>query len=197
MRERLLNVAQRRGVPIALPLLDSEDLQKVSFSDVWGGFDEQLIEASRRYDANSVLIGRVRPGSSQRNRWTYHFGGEQRSWNGEPEVVLAQIADLLAQEFAIQGDSPIRAVELTVSGIVSVEHFASVQKLLNEVVVIEDYAINRVAGDSVVYRVNAHGGAARLARALRFGGLLESEETETPLPGDDLALPSLEFYFSP
>ncbi len=103
LRERLLDSAARRGIPVALPLLDSEDLQKVSFSDVWGGFDDRVVDASKRYEANSVLIGRIRPGSSSRNRWTYHFGGEQRSWSGEPEVVLAQIADLLASEIAIQG----------------------------------------------------------------------------------------------
>ncbi len=202
LRERLLDYAERRGLPVALPLLDSEDLQKVSFSDVWGGFDDLLLEASTRYDADSVLIGRIRPDSRSRNRWTYHFGGEQRSWTGEPEVVIAQIADLLAREFAIQGDAPLRSVELTIAGVVSVEHYAAVQSLLDKVVVIEDYAISRVAGDSIVYRVDAHGGAERLARALRFNGLLEREPDDTGvldvLTTDDvLALPALEFYYNP
>ncbi len=204
LRERLLEHAERRGLPVAFPLLDSEDLQKVTFSDVWGGFDDLLIDASRRYEANSVLIGRVRPESSQRNRWTYHFGDQQRSWNGEPEVVLGAIADLLAQEFAIQGDAPLRSVELTISGIVSVEHYAAVQKILKDTVVIEDFAIRRIEGDRIVYRVAAHGGSERLSRALRFGGLIEEEGTPPePFPvGEEYSLeeslvPSLEFYYNP
>ncbi len=202
LRERLLNYAERRGLPVALPLLDSEDLQKISFSDVWGGFDDRVLEASDRYEADSVLIGRIRPDSRSRNRWTYHFGGEQRSWTGEPEVVLAQIGDLLASEFAIQGDAPLRSVQLTIAGVVSVEHFAAVQNLLDGVVVVEDYAIRRVAGDSIVYRVDAHGGAERLRRALRFSGLLESEPDDAgladdPLADDVIALPALEFYYNP
>ena len=67
----MLEIAEKRGLPLAFPLLDTEDLQSVTFSDIWGGFDERIIAASKRYGANSILIGRVRPSSSQSNRWTY------------------------------------------------------------------------------------------------------------------------------
>ncbi len=63
MRERVLGIAEKRGLPLAFPLLDTEDLQSVTFSDIWGGFDDRIIDASQRYEANSVLIGRVRPAS--------------------------------------------------------------------------------------------------------------------------------------
>jgi hypothetical protein len=199
LRERLLEFAERRGLPIAFPLLDSEDLQRVSFSDIWGGFDELLLEASGRYDVNSVLIGRVRPESSQRNRWSYYFGDQERGWNGEPESVLAQVAELLAYEFAIQGDAPLRTVELTVAGIVSVEHFGAVQKLLSDVVVIDNHAIRRIEGDSIVYDVTAHGGAERLRRALRFSGLVEQESTVEDDFGfiEDVSTSALVFFYSP
>jgi hypothetical protein len=40
LRERIQATASRRGVPVAFPLLDTEDLQNVSFTDIWGGFDD-------------------------------------------------------------------------------------------------------------------------------------------------------------
>ena len=38
-RERILEIADRRGLPLVFPLLDTTDIQNVSFSDIWGGFD--------------------------------------------------------------------------------------------------------------------------------------------------------------
>ena len=197
LRERLLNFAENRGLPIAFPLLDSEDLANVSFSDVWGGFDEPLIEAARRYDVDSVLIGRVRADSAQRNRWTYHFFGDQRSWTGEPEFVITQIADLLAAEFAIGGDAPLRTVQLNISGISSIDEFGSVQNVLAGMNIIDHFAITIVAGDRVSFRVNAHGGAERLARALRFEGLIEEERIDVSDFGIEDPVTELDFYYSP
>jgi hypothetical protein len=184
LRERILDVAERRGLPVVFPLLDTTDLQNVSFSDIWGGFDDDLLEASKRYDVQSVLIGRIRPGSSQRNRWDYHFGGENRAWSGEPELVLNQVAEILAQEFAIRSDSPIRMVQLRVSGIVSVEHYGELQKLLADTNIIERFAVTRVEGDSLHYDVAVHGGSERLRRALRFGGLLEEDDDSIDFYGN-------------
>src|SRR5690606_25504380 len=61
-RAELAAAADERGLPIALPLLDLEDLQALTFTDVWGGFEEPIRAASARYGADSILIGRVRIG---------------------------------------------------------------------------------------------------------------------------------------
>ena len=79
LRQRVLDVAERRGLPIIFPLLDTEDLQNISFSDIWGGFDDELLAASKRYNADSILVGRVHAASNQRNRWSYYFNGEKRN----------------------------------------------------------------------------------------------------------------------
>ena len=192
LRERLLDSAERRGLPVVFPLLDTIDLQSVTFSDIWGGFDELILAASERYDVNSVLIGRVRPDSGQGGRWTYHFSGTDVGFSGPPEAVIAQVADLLAAEFAIGGDAPLETVALNVSGIMTVEAYGSVQRLLQDVSLIENFTVVEVSGDRVSYRVAVRGGADRLRRALRFNGLVE-QETPAGLPAD----PSLEFFFSP
>ena len=70
LRDRVKEIATRRGIPIAFPLLDTTDLANLSFSDIWGGFDDQLIAASQRYNAPSVLVGRIRPETPQAHRWS-------------------------------------------------------------------------------------------------------------------------------
>jgi hypothetical protein len=195
LRERILDIAGRRGLPLVFPLLDTIDLQSVTFSDIWGGFDEQIIDASDRYDVNSILIGRIGASSGRRESWNYYFSGDERSWNGSPESVIGNVADLLAAEFAIGGDAPIESVALSVSGVASVEVYGSLQSLLAGVSLIESFVITEVAGDRVSYRVNVRGGADRLSRALRFNGLME-QESMTRI-GDARPGSTLEFYYGP
>ena len=182
LRERVLDAAERRGLPVAFPLLDT---------------DELILDASQRYEANSVLIGRIRPESGQRNRWTYHFAGEQQEWNGEPELVVNRVADVLATEFAIGGDAAVASVELAVAGIDSVDAYGSVQRMLSDANVVESFAIISVDGDRILYRVEAHGGAERLARALRLAGLLEQNRIESSSIPGEFPGSALEFFYSP
>ena len=197
LRQRILEMAERRGLPVIFPLMDTEDQQNVAFSDIWGGFDEPLLEASRRYDAHSILVGRIRPVSNQRNRWNFYFGGEERSWVGEPELVVGLVADLLADEFAVIGSAPLEYVDLSVSGVDSVEAYGVMQNMLADTSVIESFTISEVAGDRIKYRIEARGGAERLRRALRFNGLIE----QNGFDGDRFSLDSfestLEFFYSP
>jgi hypothetical protein len=197
LRQRVLDVAERRGLPVAFPLLDTEDLARVTFPDVWGGFDELILDASRRYEAQSVLIGRIRPDSGQRHRWTYHFAGEERAWTGEPELVVNLVADMLANEFAIGGDATVQAVDLGVAGINTVDAYGSVQRMLSNLNVVESFAITSVEGDRILYKVEAHGGAERLARALRLSGLIEQDRYDTVLIPGDVPAAALEFFYNP
>lgn len=196
LRERILSIAEKRGLPLVFPLLDTTDLQGVTFSDIWGGFDERILDASERYDANSVLIGRIRP-SPVRENWSYYFSGMERSWNGPPEAVVGQVADLLAAEFAVGGNAPIETVALAISGVQTVESYGALQKQLAGVSVIERFMIVEVVGDRVAYRVDVRGGADRLRRALRFNGLIEQDRMTDfgEIEPDDAA--ALEFFFTP
>lgn len=195
LRQRVLDIAERRGLPVAFPLLDTIDRQNLSFSDIWGGFDDALIGASQRYEADAIIVGRIRPASAARNRWSFYLGGEERSWTGEPELVINYVADLLAAEFAISGGAVPETIELAVSGISSVESFGAVENLLTELPVVEQFSIVEVDGDRVKFRVTAVGGVDRLRRALRFNDLIEQNG------GDQISLDpyqqALEFFYSP
>ena len=201
LRQRVLDMAERRGLPVLFPLMDTVDQQNVTFSDIWGGFDEQLLVASERYEADSVLVGRIRPDSNQRNRWNYYFAQDERIWNGEPELVLGLVADQLADEFAIRGDAPLEYVDLNVSGIDSVEAYGEIQNMLAATNLIESFTISEIVGDRIRFRVEAVGGLDRLRRALRFNGLIEQNGFDGDRIGIESLGPtmnaSLEFFYSP
>jgi hypothetical protein len=201
LRQRILDMAERRGLPVLFPLLDSVDQRNVTLSDIWGGFDEQLLVASERYEADSILVGRIRADSSQRNRWNYYFLNEERVWDGEPEFVLGLVADQLADEFAISGDAIMEYVDLAVSGIDSVDTYGDIQNLLAATNVIESFAISEIVGDRIRFRVEALGGVERLRRALQLAGLIEQNgfDGDRIRAGtlDPAANASLDFFYSP
>ena len=197
LRQRVLDIAERRGLPIAFPLLDTVDLQNLSFSDIWGGFDDPLIEASERYEPDAILVGRIRPATGQRNRWTFYFGADQQSWTGEPEVVMNAIADLLAAEFAISGTAVRESIDVVVAGVDSVQAYGAVQNLLAGLTVVEQFSIVEVTGDRVLFRVDAIGGEERLRRALQFSGLIEQEGFADERSVLDYNDRPLEFFYAP
>lgn len=173
LRERVTEIATHRGIPVLFPLLDIEDLENISFTDIWGGFDDLLLLASARYEAETVLVGRIRAGSPIMNRWTWYLGGERMSWTGETEEVMHLLADTLAARFKIDSRSPIETIRLTISGIDSVNAFGKVQRYMENLRGVDQVMIESVAGDRIIYKIRIQGGIERLQRALDLTSMLE------------------------
>lgn len=173
LRERLRDVAARRGIPVLLPMLDVIDLQSISFSDIWGGFDDELLEASKRYGVNSVLVGRLRLGGIPMLRWRYYFAGESQEWSDDLEDAIHRLADYQAAQFAFSGSASLEAVTLRVAGVDSVENYAHVQNYLTKLRLVESVELQRVIGDRLEYRLQVRGGAERLVRVIEGDGRME------------------------
>jgi hypothetical protein len=175
LRDRLQDAALWRGLPVAFPLMDTEDLGSINFSDIWGGFDERVLQASERYGAEAVLIGRVRPAAAQPYRWTYHLGNEVLEYSGEPAQLIDQLANSLVAQFAVAGDVPLETVSLTISGVNSLAAYGAVQSIMADLRPVESFSIETVAGDRIRYIVQVYGGAERLSQALQGSRGLEPE----------------------
>jgi hypothetical protein len=87
-------------------------------------------------------------------------------------------------------------VDLTVGGIESVNAYGTLQTLLATINVIEAISVVEVQEDRIRYRVEVRGGADKLRRALRLGGLIEENAVDSdrlvPEPSDS----ALEFFYS-
>lgn len=188
--------AEQRGVPVLLPELGDDDRADINFSDIWGGFHDQLLEVSRRLGARAVLVGRLRPDMAERNRWTFYFGGQQRQWSGEPDEVIHLLADTLAGQLAVAGNAPVESVVLAVSGIGSIAAYGNVQRVMDNISAIERYRVESVAGDRIRYNVTINGGAERLAAALDFSGQLLRVDNDYSQPARLDGEPSLKYLYN-
>lgn len=49
----------KRGLPIMMPLMDLTDASQVTLSDIWGRFEQPVLNASSRYLAEAIVVMRI------------------------------------------------------------------------------------------------------------------------------------------
>jgi len=167
-RSAVLRVAAERGLPVLLPLVDSDDLLTVSAADIWGDFTAAVEEASARYGADTMLVGRARlfDDGVSRVRWTLMLpGGERFDWEGSVADGPENTADIFAARFATS-ISAARRLRLLIAGIDSFEAYGRTYRYLAGLGIVDRLAIDRVSGDAVLFELQIRGDADQLRRTL-------------------------------
>lgn len=130
--------AAARGLPLVAPLLDLEDQVALNADDLWNLDQSVIEEASARYGAGAILVGRYSQVSSGRwlASWTLLHKQDRRVFDAEgetdAEVVNAALnytSDYLAGIYAISTRGGA-AADLVVMDIEQVDGFADYVKAL-------------------------------------------------------------------
>ena len=174
VREMLTDTAGERGLPLVLPLVDSEELDIVSIADVWGGFTESLVLASQRYGVDAILVGRVRVSfiETAEVRWTLLIGNERFEWEGDIASGPDRIADFYAARFATSS-SALGRMQLRVDGVGTLEDYGRLDRYMSSLDVIEDYSVDRVTDRTVILSLLVRGDADRLMRSIALRRVLQ------------------------
>jgi hypothetical protein len=172
VRAEISAVAEERGLPIEWPLLDLEDMNAVTFADVWGGFEDRIVAGSTRYRADAVLIGRVRPSAfGNEVEWLFVRGTERR---GLPAAGvrdgLDAAADRYAAELSTVGGASVAL--LTVIDVQTSADYGRIMSYLEQQSVLERVDVESFANGTLSLRVAARGDARVLERVLALGGVL-------------------------
>lgn len=170
--EQITAAAEERGLPIALPLLDLEDLNAVQITDVLGGFEDRILAASARYRADAVLIGHVRPGVfGNEVDWLLVNGIERsRLPLGAVRDGLDAAADRYAAELGTVGGASLTS--LTVHNVRSSADYGRVMSYLEQQSVLERVDVESFGNGTLTLSVAARGDALLLGRVLALGGVL-------------------------
>lgn len=175
--------ARERGIVLIYPLFDLQDTASLKASDIWGGFDYPVTNASARYYPDLILTARVQsplPGIWE-GQWTLYMPeGKQLTFSTEgsyPESVYNEgidtAADYIADRYAQGRMSEIGQSELKVIDIISLSQYASVLKYLQSLSPVAGVEVTQVSPGNVEFSVSAHGGEQALYQAIRFGRVLE------------------------
>ncbi|HID49850.1 MAG TPA: DUF2066 domain-containing protein [Chromatiales bacterium] len=199
LRARVERQARQRGLPLRLPLYDLTDRARLKVSDVWGNFEDRILDASTRYQANSVLVGRVyrTPSGSWSGRWSLYSEGRRSDWETVGESLdlalqpgLGGTADALARRYAQVEDTgadPSR-VKLQIEGITGLPAYVSVTTYLDSLDVVSRVEPVEIRPDSVVFALTSRGGRLAVEEAISFGRTLVPE---SPAAQANPALPAL------
>lgn len=185
-RQILMTKAERRGVPLRLPLMDLTDHATVRISDVWGNFEENIMKASSRYQPEGILVGQVYQGFNGfwHGRWTLHLQGRRFQWSKQG-AVLAEVldpgidatADTLGQHFAQYNqagtDNSSVLIEVNdVRGLPDYNRVTAYLQSLSSVSVVEPSLVNP---SQVLFRLKAQAGRLGVAQSISLGHVLVAE----------------------
>jgi len=197
--------ARERGLPILFPLMDLEDQAQLQVADLWGDFEGNIRTASERYSPDMILTGRLVQVDKRlwRGQWrlyqpqaviSFQNQGATRKQLAADAMQLA--GDRLARLFAPVPESGIgeqNTVRLRVSGVVSLEQFAAVQRLLDGQRSMERWSIVAVEPDAVTIDLHGRSSVQALQQILAVGGVLEPDSDGVMQSEEEASLVDLYF----
>lgn len=167
-----------RGIPLLLPLMDLTDQSLVSISDIGGRFWQPIEQASQRYQAQGIVIGRI----YQTIDGYWHGQGQLNlpdgtdSWSmdaAELDELIAHLAEqlgaMLVKRYALQTDSRNSGqLFVQVQGVGDLQSYADLQSVLAAVSSVTGVTLESLQGDTVLLKVTHQGEAKKLLLSLEL-----------------------------
>ena len=202
------SAADSRGIPLLFPVMDLQDQSAISASDLWGAFEEPVRNASRRYQADSILMVRIKSGSggSVRSSWSLLGSNDARQWDFRGQTfsgVINQgmntVADHLATIYAPAGGGDAQVVNMQVSGLDTFEDLLKVEFFLKAQETVQQYQLRQSQADKAIFALSLRGGMQAFVQAVELSGLFEQvdmmfsalppEPVEEPVPAAVVSTP--------
>ncbi|WP_159084427.1 DUF2066 domain-containing protein [Dongshaea marina] len=195
--QQITSQAGALALPVILPLLDLEDLQQVKFSDVWGMFIEPVAQASQRYRADNIVMGRLQSlgsGVWQLN-WELYSRSDQQfiqvsqgtlgdsSSSGLMHQLMLQLAGYYAKDFGAQTSTDLDTLDISVDGLTTMEQLIQAERLLKGLPTVASVGVVQLSGDKVLFHLGLSGSKPELIQALA----LDRRFSEEPFAGKNLS----------
>lgn len=177
--------AERRGLPVLIPVMDLEDQTQISFSDIWTGNNSTIQSASERYGARIIVTAQIRGNDAQTGiSWQALSNENNFRWQSEGELKTAigqgidQLADMLGQRFAQQlGPSQQLSLEIT-----DVRNYNDYNKLIayfDNLQAVESVNIISMNEQTLKVDLTIQGEVSKFRELLAFDGLLQGSAVMT------------------
>ncbi len=175
--------AKNRGIVLVHPLLDLEDTNQLHFSDIWGGFQKPILTASRRYNADTVLTGRLENISlkSWQARWTAYIDKHVFTWvtkGALAEIVIFEgldgLADILAEQYGHVGTyTQSGEIEIIVNNITNYNQYLKVLNYLESLNSVTKVEVKEVNQDNVIYFLTMEADVSAISKTVNLGQILK------------------------
>ncbi|MEK6731806.1 MAG: DUF2066 domain-containing protein [Pseudomonadota bacterium] len=155
--------AERRGLPIAFPLLDFSDMRHVSASDLWAQSIDTVKQASLRYSPDEILMVNIDETNTaaMTAQWLLLSQDQKTPWttdgaalNDVIESGINKVADALAQQFVgANTTGQENTVQLIVMNLQDVGDYAKVMQYLKGLSGVMQVSIENVSMSQVEFNL--------------------------------------------
>ncbi|NRB67809.1 MAG: DUF2066 domain-containing protein [Vibrio sp.] len=185
--------AQKRGLPLTVPVGDFDDITGVAASDLWGGFARPVGEASRRYPVDAVIVVRVQGKSL---RWTLYdqkpatigvtrqapVSGSNSGADSAAKMVN-QISDYYAKKSAVVvASESSETIKVRFTSLDNAVDFFTLEKQLKTLSSVASLDIQKIQGNHVTFNVHLLASQAEFEQeVLRMGPVVQLDSaSESP-----------------
>lgn len=175
--------ATRRGLAIMLPALDLEDTVAISVDDFWQLNLRKIKSAAQRYQADTLLVGRVSrlTSGNMLGKWVFEDSIQTTEFDGAGDNAYLyvgesfdRVADELAEQYAV---APVAAenagVLLSLTGIENFQDYARVINYLQSVAAIRHANVISIDSDEVIVQLVADGEISQLQQFFQLDNKLQ------------------------
>lgn len=188
-RESIEKHARLYGLPARFPLMDLADRANISISDVWGNFEDRVMSASRRYQAEAILVGKLYKANRAWNtQWHLYVNGRRVDWQEQgiylEKVVkqgLSHTAHNLSLAFAdVKTDKGIQQVLVKIKDVNGLAGYSQAVKYLSAISAVKKVQTLHINKNSVLFNLTTQGSRVGVMQAIALGNQLVAEPNTIP-----------------
>lgn len=192
--------AAERGIQLKWPLLDLDDQLAISADDVWTFNQEAILDASERYRADTILVGRYTRTSAGQwwTSWQFFHRGDNQFYDLRLDSGVAAgmqaidpVADYLARHYSIfaRGEGEPRLM-LQITDVNNFGDYRGVLEYLRKVALIASVELLAVSGSSLVVAVEINGDVKQFENAISLDRKLRLKPVQAAPNAPWIAVPT-------
>jgi len=193
---QLQAAAKRRGIPIAQPLLDLEELSTINEDDIWALSMDKIIASSERYAHGAVLAGKISRMTSGQwyGQWTLYYQNSEliEFFRGDnllefSDLGIDLIADKMANDYSVVTSEkrPNNEWLIQVDGVHSLLDFTRLSQSLRAVPALETIRLHSVDESSCYFYLNTVVQLQKIQALLALNDSLELQSSKNVMPSID------------
>lgn len=177
----LISQSSKRGIPYLLPDFTLHPVADSLFSDIWGGFTQQITAASAPYQPDAILVGKIRASGNQwRVEWQLMVG----STNIKHTVSVATLRDVLQEgvnfaaeklssRYASHAIQNTGTYKIMVDNVAKVQDYAAIMNNFNRLSLTSNVRVVQSTHQQVLFEMTLRGGLDQLRANLTLDSRLK------------------------
>ena len=183
---RIKQQGKKYGLPVIFPIMDMADLVEVSTEDIKSMNTDLLKQASKRYRASVILIGKIE--NEMQSQWQLIFENKQWDWmitgksiDEMTNAALYKTSQIFAKNFAVKTkDAANNWLTIEVAQVNDNENLQLLLHYLKQLTSVQQVNLSQITGDAVQLSILIHGSLTSFQQNALIGQhlLLKAEEPE-------------------